>query len=138
MLQSIKSSRFSVSMCPGDPVSLRTDSLLLHSHTLCYQAPLTWSRSNLRSMNFTAGNTLPRRHRRQSMKRHMAIWGLTASVLVSLPLTGTADDQGGTKQSVAKESQGGQVVHTAVYQPPRKGAPAPGIRRGGGTRGPNK
>ena len=71
------------------------------------------------------------------MKRHMAIWGLTAGVLVGLPLIGTADDQG-SKQSMAKEAQGGPVVHTAVYQPPRKGAPAVGTRRGGGTRGPNK
>ena len=72
------------------------------------------------------------------MKRHMAIWCITVGVVVSHPLIGTADDQEGIKHSVVKESQGGPVVHTAIYQPPRKGAPAPGLRRGGGTRGMNK
>ena len=57
------------------------------------------------------------------MKRHMAIWCITVGVVVSHPLMGTADDQGSIKHSVVKESQGGQVVHTATYQPPRKGAP---------------
>ena len=75
---------------------------------------------------------------RQNMKRHMIIWGITVNVLVSLPLIGIADDQGGGKHSAVKESQSGQVVHTATYQPPRKGAPAPGLKRGGGTRGMNK
>src|SRR5262245_22616684 len=115
----------------GDPVSLRTDSLLLHLRSLLHHARYSLG-------NVSRPESHCHVHRRQNMKRHLAIWGLTASVLVSFPLSGTADDQGGTKQSTAKESQSGQVVHTAVYQPPRKGAPAPGIRRGGGTRGPNK
>jgi len=71
------------------------------------------------------------------MKRHvMTIWGVGISLLIGLPLVGTADEQTGT--IVAKDSQAGQMIKPAVYQPPRKGAPAPGIRRGGGTRGPNK
>ena len=72
------------------------------------------------------------------MKPHMTIWAIAVGVLVGLPLMGIADEQAGIKPSVVKDSQGGPVVHTAIYQPPRKGAPAPGIRRGGGTRGPNK
>jgi uncharacterized protein DUF928 len=71
------------------------------------------------------------------MKRHvMTIWGVALSLLIGFPLVGTADEKTGTV--VAKESQAGQMIKPAVYQPPRKGAPAPGLRRGGGTRGMNK
>jgi Domain of Unknown Function (DUF928) len=71
------------------------------------------------------------------MKRHvMTIWGVAMSLLIGFPLVGTAGEQTGTV--VAKDSPAGQMIKPAVYQPPRKGAPAPGLRRGGGTRGMNK
>ena len=71
------------------------------------------------------------------MKRQhaMTIWGLAMSLLFSLPLVGNADEPAG---KLAKEPQPPQATKTAVYKPPRKGAPAPGLRRGGGSRGMNK
>lgn len=75
------------------------------------------------------------------MKRQiLSIWGITVTVLasLSLPPTGIAGDQAGTKPPPAKESEAAQATKPVVYQPPRKGAPAAGIRRGGGTRGMNK
>jgi hypothetical protein len=68
--------------------------------------------------------------------RIMTIWGLTLSVLIGIPVLGMAEE----KQGIAtpNEPKTGQATKTVVYQPPRKGAPAPGLRRGGGTRGMNK
>lgn len=75
------------------------------------------------------------------MKRlTMTMWGLATGLLLGLPLMGIADEQAGTKSppvAQAKESQA-QAGQGIKYQPPHKGAPAPAIRRGGGTRGLNK
>src|SRR5688500_3365188 len=71
------------------------------------------------------------------MKWHtMAMCGLMMSLLVEFPLIGNAEEGAGT--IAMKDSPAGQMPKPAVYQPPRKGAPAPGLRRGGGTRGMNK
>jgi hypothetical protein len=71
------------------------------------------------------------------MKWHtMAMRGLVMSLLVGFPLIGNAEERAGTL--MVKESPAGKMQKPAVYQPPRKGAPAPGLRRGGGTRGMNK
>lgn len=78
------------------------------------------------------------------MKRQtMTMWGLGASLVFGLPLVGIAEEPTGTKSSLVADAkdaqaQAGQATKTIVYQPPRKGAPAPGLRRGGGTRGMNK
>ena len=70
------------------------------------------------------------------MKPHMTTWAIAVSVLIGLPFIGIAEEQ--AAPLLAKDSQSGQMIKPAVYQPPRKGAPAPGLRRGGGTRGMNK
>jgi len=73
------------------------------------------------------------------MKRHtLTVWGLAAGLLLGFPLVGIAAEQAGTNIAKDSQSQAPLTVKTAVYQPPRKGAPAPGLRRGGGTRGMNK
>ena len=75
------------------------------------------------------------------MKRQtMTVWGLATSLLFGLPLVAIAEEQAGTKLPLVaqvKESQV-QAGQAMKYQPPHKGAPAPGLRRGGGTRGMNK
>lgn len=71
------------------------------------------------------------------MKRQtMTVWGLATSLLFGLSLVAIAEEQAGT--TLPLMAQAGQAITTIVYQPPRKGAPAPGLRRGGGTRGMNK
>jgi hypothetical protein len=57
------------------------------------------------------------------------------SVLVGIPVLGMAEEKQGV---VANEAKTSRTTKPVVYQPPRKGAPAPGVRRGGGTRGMNK
>lgn len=73
------------------------------------------------------------------MKRHtLTVWGFATGLLLGFPLVATAAEQAGTNIAKDPQSQAPLTVKTAVYQPPRKGAPAPGLRRGGGTRGMNK
>ena len=72
------------------------------------------------------------------MKRFMSLL-IAAGFVLSLPWGSQAEEQQGKVSPPA-------VVPTApapagkpiLYVPPRKGAPAPGSRRGGGTRGMNK
>lgn len=68
---------------------------------------------------------------------------LVTGFLLGQPFVGIAEDQAGTQlplvaQAKEPQVQSGQAMKTPVYQPPRKGAPAPDRRRGGGTRGMNK
>ncbi len=71
-------------------------------------------------------------------------WGFIIGFLISLPLVVTAEENPTAPSSVAKEvkgqnTQAGQGAKTLLYQPPRGlGAPSPGRRVGGGTRGTNK
>jgi len=75
------------------------------------------------------------------MIRHKQIlWLLVAGTLLCLPLAGIAEGKPAKEFPLVAQAKGqpGPTVKTIVYQPPRKGAPAPGLRRGGGTRGMNK
>ena len=78
------------------------------------------------------------------MKRTTLLrWGVIIGFLISLPLVVSAEENPTAPSSLAKEvkeqkAQTGQVMKTLLYQPPHKGAPASGLRRGGGTRGLNK
>jgi hypothetical protein len=79
------------------------------------------------------------------MKRTTLIkWGFVIGYLLSLPLVVIAEQNPAAPSSLAKEgkeqkTQAGQVTKTILYQPPRGlGAPSPGRRVGGGTRGTNK
>jgi hypothetical protein len=77
------------------------------------------------------------------MRRTLTSWISVTALLVGLPLVGIAEEQPATKlplvaQAKEPQAQGGKDIKMPVYQPPRKGAPAPGLRRGGGTRGMNK
>ncbi|HBH82002.1 MAG TPA: hypothetical protein DDY39_19410 [Nitrospira sp.] len=49
-----------------------------------------------------------------------------------------AEGQGKATQATASQSKSNLTAKPLLYIPPRKGAPAAGIRRGGGTRGTNK
>ena len=71
-------------------------------------------------------------------------WSFIVVLLVSLPLVVIAEENPTVPAALAKEgkeqkTQAGQVTKTLLYQPPRGlGAPSPGRRVGGGTRGTNK
>ncbi len=67
-------------------------------------------------------------------------WWMVAGFALGLPLSGMAADQllkGPPLLAQAKKSRA-HTLKTPVYMPPRRGAPAPGRRVGGGTRGTNK
>jgi hypothetical protein len=76
------------------------------------------------------------------MKRfNMTACGVIAGLVLGVPLAGlSAEGKAGTPggQAAVQKQQGGSAVAPMVYKPPRMGAPAPGSRRGGGTRGTNK
>jgi uncharacterized protein DUF928 len=63
---------------------------------------------------------------------------LLTGLLLGSPLAGFAGEPSSTKSLLVADAKDTQAVKAIVYQPPRKGAPAPGLRRGGGTRGMNK
>lgn len=71
---------------------------------------------------------------------NVTVYGAIVGLMLGLPLSGLAAEKtAGTpsgKPSVQSEKAPG--VAKLVYKPPRKGAPAPGSRRGGGSRGTNK
>jgi len=72
--------------------------------------------------------------------RKITIWWMVAGFALSLPLFGMAEDKlfkGPPVLAQAKKSQT-QKPKIPVYKPPRRGAPAPERRMGGGTRGTNK
>ncbi len=67
-------------------------------------------------------------------------WWMVAGFALGLPLSGMAADQllkGPPLLAQAQKSKA-HTLKTPVYKPPRRGAPAPGRRVGGGTRGTNK
>ncbi len=67
-------------------------------------------------------------------------WWMVAGFALGLPLSGMAADQllkGSPSLAHAQKPQP-HTLKTPVYKPPRRGAPAPGRRVGGGTRGTNK
>lgn len=72
------------------------------------------------------------------MRRFMII-GIAASLTLPLPWVSQADEgQGKQTQATASQSKPEPAVKPLLYVPPRKGAPAAGVRRGGGTRGTNR
>ncbi|MGH2362791.1 MAG: DUF928 domain-containing protein [bacterium] len=71
---------------------------------------------------------------------NLTVCGAIAGLVLSLPLSGLAAEEkpGNPPDQAGVQTPGGASVVPLVYKPPRKGAPAPGSRRGGGTRGMNK
>jgi len=71
---------------------------------------------------------------------NMTVCGAIAGFVLSLPLSGLAAEgkSGSPAGQAGVQSQRGSSVAQLVYKPPRKGAPASGSRRGGGSRGMNK
>jgi len=71
---------------------------------------------------------------------NISMYGAIAGLVLSLPLAGLAAEgkPGSPSGQAGVQSQRGPSVAQLVYKPPRKGAPAPGSRRGGGSRGMNK
>ena len=73
------------------------------------------------------------------MKRFMIIVGALLGFALSLPWVSVAEEgQGKATQATVSQPKSDPAAKPLLYVPPRKGAPAPGIRRGGGTRGTNK
>jgi hypothetical protein len=67
------------------------------------------------------------------------IISIAASLALALPWVSLAEEgQGKATQAAASQSKPEPIVKPLLYVPPRKGAPAPGLRRGGGTRGTNR
>ncbi len=67
-------------------------------------------------------------------------WWMVAGFALGLPLSGIAEDQS-VKGPLVLAQAPKPLAHAPkipVYKPPRRGAPAPGRRVGGGTRGTNK
>ena len=64
---------------------------------------------------------------------------LAAGLVLPLPGGALAEDgQGKSAQATASQPKPDSTGKPLLYVPPRKGAPAPGLRRGGGTRGTNR
>lgn len=72
-----------------------------------------------------------------NMKRYMIV-SIAASLILSLPgkLLAEEKPQGATPTAIVQSGVEG-IVKPLLYIPPRKGAPASGMKRGGGTRGMN-
>lgn len=71
--------------------------------------------------------------------RRVMIIGIAAGLALPLPWVSLAEEgQGKSTQTTVSQSKPEPTVKPLLYIPPRKGAPAPGVRRGGGTRGTNK
>lgn len=72
------------------------------------------------------------------MKRILIV-SLTAGLALSFPWMSIAEEkQGNSSQSTASQAKLELAMKPVLYVPPKKGAPAPGLKRGGGTRGMNK
>lgn len=70
------------------------------------------------------------------MRRFIIIVGAVIGFVFPFPWgSGAAEGQGKATASQARQDVTGKPL---LYVPPRKGAPAAGLRRGGGTRGTNK
>ena len=63
---------------------------------------------------------------------------VVTGLLLGLPLAGLAEESSSTKPMLVADAKDATAMKTIAYQPPRKGAPSPGLRRGGGTRGMNQ
>ena len=73
------------------------------------------------------------------MRRFIIIVGAAMGLALPLPWVSVAEEgQGKATQATASQPKPDSTVKPILYVPPRKGAPAPGLRRGGGTRGTNK
>lgn len=71
--------------------------------------------------------------------RLFIIISVAAGLALPLPWVSLAEEgQGKGSQTAASQSKLESTAKPILYVPPRKGAPAPGLRRGGGTRGTNK
>jgi len=67
------------------------------------------------------------------------IIGITAGLVWPFSSVSLAEEgQGKATQTAASQPNSESIIKPLLYVPPRKGAPAPGLRRGGGTRGMNK
>lgn len=75
------------------------------------------------------------------MRRQITIpLAVVTGLLLGLPVAGFAEEPSSTKTLLVADAKNtaASKMKTIAYKPPRKGAPAPGLRRGGGTRGMNK
>ena len=71
--------------------------------------------------------------------RLFIIVSIAACLALPLPRFSLAEEgQGKAAQTAVSQSKPESSSKPVLYIPPRKGAPAPGLRRGGGTRGTNK
>ena len=70
--------------------------------------------------------------------RRVMIVGIVAGLALPLPEVSLAEAQEKAAQPVTSQPKPDSAVKPLLYIPPRKGAPAAGLRRGGGTRGTNK
>ncbi|OQW30245.1 MAG: hypothetical protein A4E19_11630 [Nitrospira sp. SG-bin1] len=70
--------------------------------------------------------------------RLFTIISIVAGLALPPPWVSLTEAQEKAAQPVASQPKPESVIRPLVYVPPRKGAPAPGLRRGGGTRGTNK
>ncbi|UVT14839.1 MAG: DUF928 domain-containing protein [Nitrospira sp.] len=71
--------------------------------------------------------------------RLFIIVSIAAGLALPLPWLSLAEERQGTApQTIASQPKSESTIKPLLYVPPRKGAPAPGLRRGGGTRGTNK
>ena len=72
------------------------------------------------------------------MRRFMIIM-IAGGLVLPLPWVSLAEEgQGKATSATASQPRPDSTAKPLLYVPPRKGAPAPGLRRGGGTRGTNK
>jgi hypothetical protein len=73
------------------------------------------------------------------MRRFIVIAGTAMGLVLPLPWVSVAEEgQGKATQATASQPKPDSAAKPLLYIPPRKGAPAAGLRRGGGTRGTNK
>jgi Domain of Unknown Function (DUF928) len=73
------------------------------------------------------------------MRRFMIIFGAAMGLVFPFPWGSiAAEGQGKSVQATASQAKSNPMTKPIMYIPPRKGAPAAGLRRGGGTRGTNK
>lgn len=73
------------------------------------------------------------------MRRFMVIVSAAMGLVFPFPWGSVAaEGQGKATQTAATHPKSDPTAKPLLYVPPRKGAPAAGLRRGGGTRGTNK
>jgi len=73
------------------------------------------------------------------MRRFMIIVGAAMGLIFPFPWGSVAaEGEGKATQTSASQPKSDPITKPILYVPPRKGAPAAGLRRGGGTRGTNE